>query len=244
VGDAEALGEPGEPEGDEPDGDELEGSGLFDGVAEDGPTSGTLSPPHATRTTSSTRNPLGRRMNAMLPAPARIPAMADWDLTPRRAADSAVTISQLMEVTDANVLGNVHGGVIMRLVDTTAALSAIRHSGGVCVTVSVDELSFLEPVHVGDVVTVKALVNDVGTTSLECGVRVTAENLVTATTVHASSAYLVFVAIDEDGKPRPVPPLVAESESELRRQREAKLRRQARMAHKAAVKAGRAADRS
>ncbi|HEV8565404.1 MAG TPA: acyl-CoA thioesterase [Actinomycetota bacterium] len=167
--------------------------------------------------------------------------MADWDLSPRRAADSAVTISQLMEVTDANVLGNVHGGVIMRLVDTTAALASIRHSGGVCVTVSVDELSFLEPVHVGDVVTVKAMVNDVGTTSLECGVRVVAENPVTGKTVHASSAYLVFVAIDEDGKPRPVPPLVAETDAERRRQREAKLRRQARMAHKEAVKAGRAA---
>jgi acyl-CoA hydrolase len=169
--------------------------------------------------------------------------MADWDLTPRRAAESAVTISQLMEVTDANVLGNVHGGVIMRLVDTTAALAAIRHSSGVCVTVSVDELSFLEPVHVGDVVTVMAIVNDVGTTSLECGVRVVAENPVTGATVHASSAYLVFVAIDEDGKPRPVPPLVAESDAERRRQREAKLRREARMAHKQAVKAGRAAAR-
>jgi uncharacterized protein (TIGR00369 family) len=169
--------------------------------------------------------------------------MAGWDLTPKRVADSAATISQLMEVMDANVLGNVHGGVIMRLVDTTAALAAIRHSGGVCVTVSVDELSFLEPVHVGDVVTVRAMVNDVGTTSLECGVRVMAENPVTGATVHASSAYLVFVAIDEDGKPRPVPPLVTETETERRRQREAKLRREVRLAHKEAVRAGRAADR-
>lgn len=167
--------------------------------------------------------------------------MTTWDLTPRRAADSSVTISQLMEFTDANVAGNVHGGTIMKLVDTAAALAAIRHAGGLCVTVSVDELSFLEPVHIGEVVTLRASVNDVGTTSLECGVRVDAENPVTGRRVHASSAYLVFVAIDADGHPRPVSPLVVETDEERRRQREAKLRRQARMAHKEAVKRARAA---
>ncbi len=166
-----------------------------------------------------------------------------WDLTPKRASDSAVTISQLMEVTDANIAGNVHGGTIMKLVDTAAALAAVRHAGGLCVTVSVDELSFLEPVHIGEVITLHATVNDVGTTSLECGVRVDAENPVTGRKVHASSAYLVFVAIDEDGHPRPVPPILAETEEELRRQREAKLRRKARMAHKQAVKDARDADR-
>ena len=166
--------------------------------------------------------------------------MADHDLSPRRAADSAVTISQLMEVTDANVLGNVHGGVLLRLADTTAALAAIRHVGGPCVTVSVDEFTFLEPVHVGDVVTLRAQVNDVGTTSLECGVRIDAEDPLTGKRVHASSAYLVFVAIDEHGAPRPVPPIEVESEDEMRRQREAKLRRETRMAHRAAIKAGRA----
>jgi uncharacterized protein (TIGR00369 family) len=166
--------------------------------------------------------------------------MEEWDLAPRRAADSAVALSQLMEVMDANVLGNVHGGVIMRLADTAAALAAIRHAAGICVTVSVDELSFLEPVHVGDIVTVRSIVNDVGRTSLECGVRVEAENPVTGRRVHASSAYIVFVAIDEDGAPRPVPPIVAESEDERRRQREAGLRREARKAHHEAVKAARA----
>ena len=166
--------------------------------------------------------------------------MSEWNITPRRVADSSVTLSQLMEVTDANVLGNVHGGVIMRLVDTAAALAATRHAAGVCVTVSVDELSFLEPVHVGDIVTVHAMVNDVGRTSLECGVRVEAEDPVTGQRVHASSAYLVFVAIDQEGAPRPVPPIVAETDDERRRQREAKLRREARMAHKAALEAARA----
>jgi uncharacterized protein (TIGR00369 family) len=154
----------------------------------------------------------------------------------RRPSDSAVTISQMMEVTDANVAGNVHGGVIMRLADTAAALAAIRHAGGLCVTVSIDEMSFLEPVHVGDVVTVKAMVNDVGRTSLECGVRVEAENPITRRCVHASSAYVVFVAIDDDGRPRAVPPLVPETDEERRRQREARLRRDSRTAHLEAVR--------
>jgi uncharacterized protein (TIGR00369 family) len=162
--------------------------------------------------------------------------------TPKPVAASRITISQMMEVTDANVAGNVHGGVIMRLVDTAAALAAIRHAGGLCVTVSIDEMSFLEPVHIGDVVEIHASVNAVGTTSLECGVRVDAENPVTGERVHASSAYLVFVAVDEDGHPRPVPPLLAETDDERRRQREAGLRRETRQAHREALRAGRSRD--
>jgi uncharacterized protein (TIGR00369 family) len=164
--------------------------------------------------------------------------------SPKRAADSRVTLTQMMEVTDANVGGNVHGGVIMRLVDTAAALAAIRHAGSLAVTVSLDEMTFREPVHIGDVLTLHAAVNDVGTTSMECGVRVEAENPITGSRAHAASAYLVFVAIDEQGHPRPVPPLLAESENEQRRQREAKLRRQTRMAHEEALRAARAADGS
>lgn len=168
--------------------------------------------------------------------------MTPHELAPKPASDSRVTLTQMMEVTDANVAGNVHGGAIMRLVDTAAALAAIRHAGRLAVTVSLDEMSFLEPVHIGDVVTIHAAVNDVGTTSMECGVRVEAENPITGTRVHAASAYLVFVAIDEDGHPCPVPPLLAESDGEQRRQREAKLRRTTRMEHKAAVKAARTAE--
>jgi uncharacterized protein (TIGR00369 family) len=174
--------------------------------------------------------------------PAMGEAGREYDLTPKRAADARVTLTQLMEVTDANVAGNVHGGVLMRLADTAAALAAIRHVGGLAVTVSIDEMSFLEPVHVGDVVFVHAAVNDVGRTSLECGVRVEAEDPVTGRRVHASSAYLVYVAIDEEGRPRAAPPLVAETDQEKRRQREAALRRKARMAHKAAVAAARDAE--
>jgi uncharacterized protein (TIGR00369 family) len=165
------------------------------------------------------------------------------DRGPRSVSDSKVTLTQMMEITDANVTGNVHGGVIMRLVDTAAALAAIKHSGGVALTVGIDEMTFLEPVHIGEVVVLKASVNDVGRTSMECGVRVEAEDPLTGTVRHVNSAYLVFVAVDEEGKPRPVPPLVAETEADRRRQREAKLRRERRIAHKEAIVAARGTKR-
>jgi uncharacterized protein (TIGR00369 family) len=158
---------------------------------------------------------------------------------PRTVADSKVTLTQMMEVTDANVTGNVHGGVIMRLVDTAAALAAIKHSGGVALTVAIDEMTFLEPVHIGEVVVLNASVNDVGRTSMECGVRVEAQDPLTGDVRHVNSAYLAFVAVDQEGKPRPVPPLVAESEVERRRKREAKLRRERRIAHRGAIEAAR-----
>jgi uncharacterized protein (TIGR00369 family) len=150
----------------------------------------------------------------------------------------------MMEVTDANVAGNVHGGVIMRLVDTAAALAAIKHSGGVALTVGIDEMSFLEPVQIGEVVVLRASVNDVGTTSMECGVRVEAEDPLTGVIRHVNSAYLVFVAVDEAGKPRPVPPLIVESDDERRRQREAKLRRERRIDHRQAIDLARSAKAS
>jgi uncharacterized protein (TIGR00369 family) len=168
--------------------------------------------------------------------------MPNWDLTPKRAADTHVTLTQLMEVTDANVAGSVHGGVVMRLVDTAGALAAIRHARGLCVTVAIDEMTFLEAVHIGDLLTLQASVNDAGRTSMEVGVRVDALDPLTGRSRHANSAYLVFVAVDADGKPRPVPPLLAETDQEKRRQREAKLRRQARLNHKEAVKAAREAE--
>jgi acyl-CoA hydrolase len=163
------------------------------------------------------------------------------ELSPKAVRDSHVTLTQMMEITDANVQGNVHGGVIMRLVDTAAGLAAIKHAGGLAVTVAIDEMTFLEPVHIGDVIVLHASVNDVGTSSMECGVRVEATDPVTGRCVHANSAYLVFVAIDQQGQPRPVPSLLVESEIEQRRQREAKLRRKARLAHKESVRRARAA---
>ena len=157
------------------------------------------------------------------------------DLTPRPASASSVTLIEQMELVHANLMGNVHGGSVMKLIDTAAGLAAMKHAGGSVVTVAMDEMSFLEPVHVGDVVTVKAMVNDVGRTSLEVGVRVEAEQIMIGKTVHTSSAYLVFVALDAEGKPRPVPPVLAENDEERQRQHEAKVRREARLARKDAI---------
>ena len=161
--------------------------------------------------------------------------MTEWNRTPKRVADSQVTLVQLMEITDANIAGIVHGGVVMKLVDTAAGLAAIKHCRGLAVTVSMDSMSFLAPVHVGDTITVKASVNAAYTTSLEVGVQVEAERIVTGERLHAASAYLVFVALDEEGRPRPIPPVVAETAVQQRRQREATIRRQTRMEHRKAI---------
>jgi len=166
-------------------------------------------------------------------------SMGEWDLSPRNSADSEVELVQLMTVVDANNVGNVHGGTIMKLVDTAAGLSAARHCGGLAVTAALDEMVFLEPVYVNDLVTVRARVNDAGRTSMEVGVRVEAESVGGHRRVHTSSAYLVYVALDEEGKPRPVPPVVAEGAEEQQRQREAKVRREARLARKEAIRAAR-----
>jgi uncharacterized protein (TIGR00369 family) len=153
----------------------------------------------------------------------------------KTVAESQTTLAQLMEITHANIAGIVHGGEVMKLVDTAAGIAAIKHAGGMCVTVSMDEMSFLHPVHVGDLVTVRASVNDVGTTSLEVGVRVEVEDVITGERLHTSSAYLVFVALDREGKPRAVSPIVTTTEVERRRQREAKIRRETRLAHREAI---------
>jgi uncharacterized protein (TIGR00369 family) len=161
-------------------------------------------------------------------------------VNPKPAGESAVVLAIPMEVTDANLMGNVHGGVIMRLVDNAGGYAAIKHSGGPVVTVAMDEMTFLEPVYLGDIVTVKAMVNEAFRTSMEVGVRVEAENIRTGRHVHTSSAYLVYVAMDADGTPRPVPRFVAETAEQQQRQREAKLRRQARLARKEVILKARA----
>lgn len=150
-------------------------------------------------------------------------------------SDSAVVLSDAMGVEHANLAGNVHGGVIMRLVDTAGGIAAAKHAGGRVVTASIDEMAFIEPVRLGEVVTLKAQVNDVGRSSMEVGVRVEAENVVTGERRHVSSAYVVFVALDAEGNPRPVPPLKPETDEERRRMAEAKLRREHRLARRAAI---------
>ena len=158
----------------------------------------------------------------------------------RPASASEVVLARQMEMTDANIAGNVHGGTIMKMVDTAAGLAAAKHCGSLAVTAAMDEMSFMDPVYVGDVVTVKAMVNEAFGTSMEVGVRVEAETVRTGRIVHTSSAYLVFVAVDEHGRPRRVPPLLAETDEQRRRQHEAGLRRKARLHRKQAIDEARA----
>lgn len=140
------------------------------------------------------------------------------------------TLSQIMTTLDVNLLGTVHGGVVMRLVDSVAGAVAGRHSGGPAVTVAMDEMVFLEPVRVGDLVHAHAQVNWAGRTSMEVGVRVTGERWNrTEPPTHVASAYLVFVAVDDSGRPRAVPEVLPENDDDRRRLAEAQIRRQHRM---------------
>ena len=143
--------------------------------------------------------------------------------------ETSVTMAQVMLPQDANPAGNVHGGVIMKLIDTAAAVVAGRHARSNTVTASIDRLDFLGPVFVGDLLFLKASLNMAGKTSMELGVRVEAENLVTGEVRHTSSAYLTFVALDESGKPKLVPALKLETADEVRRNREALMRRKLRL---------------
>jgi len=129
----------------------------------------------------------------------------------------------------ANNLGHVFGGVILSLVDRVAAVAAIRHARQPCVTVSVDRVDFHEPIYLGELVIAQASVNFVGRTSMEVGVRIEAENLLTGQRRHTNSCYVTFVAIDGHGRPSPVPPLVLETEEERRRHAGAAARRRRRL---------------
>jgi len=146
----------------------------------------------------------------------------------KTAAESAVTMTQQVLPEDANPAGNVHGGVILKLIDTAAGVVAMRHVRGWAVTASIDRMDFLKPVYVGELVVLKASLNMVGRTSMEIGVRVEAENLLTGAVRHTNSAYLTFVALDEHGCPRPAPPLLVEGDVAERRFRQALRRRELR----------------
>ena len=150
----------------------------------------------------------------------------------KRVSASSVIIAQVMIPQDANPAGNVHGGVIMKLIDTAAAVVASRHARSNIVTVSIDRLDFHNPVFVGDLLFFRASLNMVGRTSMEIGGRVEAENVLTGEVRHTSSAYLTFVALDKGGRPQEVPALILETEEEKRRHREAKARRETRLAER------------
>jgi acyl-CoA hydrolase len=134
-----------------------------------------------------------------------------------------------MGITEANTAGNVHGGTIMKMCDEVAGIAAIRHCGSRVVTAGMDRMTFVHPVLVGNLVTVRATVNAAWRTSMEVGVRVESEDVRTGERQHTSTAYLTMVAIGDDGRPAPVPPIECESDEELRREREAQVRRDNRL---------------
>jgi len=150
----------------------------------------------------------------------------------KRVSETSVLTAQLMSPQDANAAGNVHGGVIVKLIDDAAGAVAYRHARSNVVTVSIDRLSFLHPVFVGDLVTFKASINMAGKTSMDVGVRVEAENLITGQVRHAASAYLTYVALDTESKPKQVAPLIIETAEEKRRFRRAQARKEIRKQEK------------
>jgi len=151
-------------------------------------------------------------------------------LRPKRPSDSEMTTARLMMPTDANVQGNVFGGAIMRYMDEIAAIVAWRHAGKNVVTASIDKMNFYAPVYVGDLLILKASVNYVGRTSMEIGVRIEAQDPRTRKGTHTGSCYLTYVALDEKGKPTPIPPLLVTTPQEKLRFRQALARRKLREA--------------
>ena len=150
----------------------------------------------------------------------------------KKVEESRGVMTRLMNLPDANPVGNVHGGVIMNLIDSAAGVVAIRHCRTNVVTASIDKLDLLRPIFIGDLVTFKASMNMVGQTSMEIGVRVDAENLRTGEVRKVAAAYLTYVALGLDGRPTKVPPLILETEDDFRRNNEARARREARLEYK------------
>ena len=147
----------------------------------------------------------------------------------KKVKDSSITTSIIMMPEDANPAGNVHGGIIMKHVDETAGIVAFRHSRNNSVTASIDSLIFHYPVFVGDLLTLKASINMTAKSSMEIGVRIESENLLTGEVKHTASAYLTFVALDKTGRPTQIPSLSLETDEEKRRNREAQTRRRNRL---------------
>jgi len=150
-------------------------------------------------------------------------------MEPKPVRESQVFTTELVLPNDTNQLGNLLGGRLMHWIDITAAIASQRHSGRVCVTASVDELNFHDPIKLGEIVTLQASVNRAFRTSMEVGVVVIAQGLRSGSPRRANTAYLTFVAVDEQGKAIPVPAVIAETEDEKRRYEEAMVRRQHRL---------------
>ena len=151
--------------------------------------------------------------------------------------ESASEYSELALPNDANGLGNMLGGKVMHLVDLAAAMAGLRHAHQPIVTASVDSLHFLHPVHIGELIILRSSVNRVFRSSMEIGVKVMTEKLLTGERLHTCSAYLTFVAVDLEGRAIAVPPVIPETEDEIRRYRQAGERREYRLAMRNRLKA-------
>lgn len=153
-------------------------------------------------------------------------------LKPKPIRSSRISLSQLMLPEHANIFGNVHGGWIMKLADEAGALACMRHAQRRVVTVAVDSLVFREPIKIGDLVILTAEVSYTGRTSMEAEVQVLAENPISGERTHTNTAYLVYVALDEAGRPSAVPTLIAETDDEKARMEKAKERQAHRLKQK------------
>jgi acyl-CoA hydrolase len=153
-------------------------------------------------------------------------------MEPRPVSRSHAVLVHSLGPTDANSAGFVHGGVIMKLCDEVAAIAGVRHSGGRVVTAGMDRMTFNERIEVGELLTLRAAVNAVWRTSMEIGVRVEAERPAIGESRHTNTAFLTMVAVDPDGRPRPVPGLTCENADELRREAAAQTRRRNRLAER------------
>ena len=151
---------------------------------------------------------------------------------PKSIRASRISIAQLMHPEHANNLGNVHGGWIMKLVDEAGALACMRHAQRRVVTVAIDSMVFRQPIRIGDLIILNAEVTYTGRTSLEAEIQVQAENPITGERTHTNTAYLVYVALDDDGNPIPVPPLKAETEEEKQKMEQANERQRRRLKQK------------
>jgi len=157
--------------------------------------------------------------------------MADINI-PKTIRASRISIAQLMQLEHANNLGNVHGGWIMKLVDEAGALACMRHAQRRVVTVAIDSMVFRQPIRIGDLIILNAEVTYAGRTSMEVEVQVQAENPITGERTHTNTAYLVYVALDDDRNPVSVPPLKAETEEEKQKMKQANERQQRRLKQK------------
>ncbi|MSO19518.1 MAG: acyl-CoA thioesterase [Acidobacteria bacterium] len=157
-------------------------------------------------------------------------------LDPKPVRESQSEITQMVLPNDGNPMGNILGGMVMHQVDIVAAIAAGRHSGSYVVTASMDHMDFRVPIRVGEIIILRASVNRAFRTSMEVGVKVYREGVYNRTREHTSSAYLTFVAVDDDGNPREVPPVITETDDEKRRFREAGQRRERRLADSLAKK--------